>query len=166
MVLLVNGGSASASEIVAAALQEHERATLIGEPTYGKNTVQVWTRLVNGGGVRITISRWFTPEHNSVAPDGVQPDVTEARTAETPPEEDPVLDAAVDYLAELEPTESTGSAPAAVGSSSSEAAATAIDGSTVVGIVGAATRLLASPATKGGGVQVSSSKHATTEAVR
>ncbi len=136
VVLLVNGGSASASEIVAAALQEHDRATLIGEPTYGKNTVQVWTRLVNGGGVRITISRWFTPEHNSVAPDGVQPDVTAARTAETPPEEDPVLDAAVDYLADLEPTESTGSVPADVGSSSSDAAATAIDGSTVVGIVG------------------------------
>jgi carboxyl-terminal processing protease len=100
VVLLVNGGSASASEIVAAALQEHERATLIGEPTFGKNTVQVWSPLVNEGGVRITISRWFTPDHNSVAPDGVQPDIAVARTAETPPEEDPVLDAAVEYLAD------------------------------------------------------------------
>lgn len=99
VVLLVNGGSASASEIVAAALAEHDRATLIGEPTYGKNTVQVWSELVNGGGVRITISRWFTPDHNSVAPDGVQPDITVARTPQTPPEDDPVLDAAVDFLA-------------------------------------------------------------------
>jgi carboxyl-terminal processing protease len=100
VVVLVNGGSASASEIVAAALQETGRATVVGEPTFGKNTVQVWGRLGNGGGVRITISRWFTPEHNSVAPDGIQPDIDAARTAETPPEEDPVLDAALAYLAE------------------------------------------------------------------
>jgi carboxyl-terminal processing protease len=100
VALLVNGGSASASEIVAAALQEHERATLIGEPTFGKNSVQVWSRLVNDGGVRITISRWFTPDHNSVAPDGVQPDIAAARTAETPPTEDPVLDAALAFLAD------------------------------------------------------------------
>ncbi len=99
VVVLVNGGSASASEIVAAALLETGRATLIGEPTYGKNTVQIWDELVNGGGVRITISRWFTPEHNSVAPDGVQPDITVAVPEDTPPEEDPVLDEALAYLA-------------------------------------------------------------------
>jgi carboxyl-terminal processing protease len=100
VVVLVNGGSASASEIVAAALQEHGRATLVGEPTFGKNTVQVWGRLENEGGVRITISRWFTPDHNSVAPDGIQPDIAAAPTAETPPEDDPILQAALEYLAE------------------------------------------------------------------
>jgi carboxyl-terminal processing protease len=100
LVVLVNGGSASASEIVAAALQERGRATLVGEPTFGKNTVQVWGRLENDGGVRITISRWFTPEHNSVAPDGVQPDIDAARSDDTPPEEDPVLDAALEFLAD------------------------------------------------------------------
>ena len=100
VVVLVNGGSASASEIVAAALDEADRATLIGEPSFGKNTVQVWSRLENDGGVRITISRWFTPEHNSVAPGGIQPDITAVRTAETPPDEDPVLDAALAYLAD------------------------------------------------------------------
>lgn len=100
VAVLINGGSASASEIVAAALQETGRATLIGEPSFGKNTVQVWGRLENDGGVRITISRWFTPEHNSVAPDGIQPDIDAARTAETPPEEDPVLDAALAFLAD------------------------------------------------------------------
>jgi carboxyl-terminal processing protease len=99
VAVLVNGGSASASEIVAAALQERGRATLIGEPTFGKNTVQVWGRLENDGGIRITISRWFTPDHNSVAPDGIQPDIVAVRTAETPPEEDPVLDAALEHLA-------------------------------------------------------------------
>ena len=100
LAVLVNGGSASASEIVAAALQERGRATLVGEPTFGKNTVQVWGRLENDGGVRITISRWFTPEHNSVAPDGVQPDIDAARSDDTPPEEDPVLDAALEFLAD------------------------------------------------------------------
>jgi len=98
VVVLVNGGSASASEIVAAALQDHGRATLVGEPSYGKNTVQVWGRLENDGGVRITISRWFTPDHNSVAPDGIQPDIDAARTAETPPEDDPIVDAALSFL--------------------------------------------------------------------
>ena len=100
VAVLVNGGSASASEIVAAALQERGRATLIGEPTFGKNTVQVWARLENEGGIRITISRWFTPDHNSVAPDGIQPDIPAERTEETPPEEDPILDAALEYLAD------------------------------------------------------------------
>ena len=108
VVVLVNGGSASASEIVAAALQERGRATLVGEPTFGKNTVQVWGRLENEGGVRITISRWFTPDHNSVAPDGIQPDIAAARTAETPPEEDPILDAALEYLAEQPLAEEAG----------------------------------------------------------
>ena len=100
VAVLINGGSASASEIVASALQDHGRATIIGEPSYGKNTVQVWGRLENDGGVRITISRWFTPDHNSVAPDGIQPDIDAARTAETPPEEDPILDAALSFLAD------------------------------------------------------------------
>jgi len=100
VVVLINPGSASASEIVAAALQETDRATLIGEPTFGKNTVQVWGRLENDAGVRITISRWFTPQHNSVAPDGVQPDIAVSRTDATPPDEDPFLDAALEFLAD------------------------------------------------------------------
>jgi len=100
VAVLINGGSASASEIVASALQDHGRATIIGEPSYGKNTVQVWGRLENDGGVRITISRWFTPDHNSVAPDGLQPDIDAARAADTRPEEDPILDAALSFLAD------------------------------------------------------------------
>ena len=98
LAVLVNGGSASASEIVAAALKETGRGVIIGQPTYGKNTVQVWTDLVDHGGVRITISRWFTPKHNSVAPDGVQPDITVAVPDGTPPDQDPVLDRAITEL--------------------------------------------------------------------
>jgi carboxyl-terminal processing protease len=98
VVVLVNGGSASASEIVAAALKERERATIVGQPTYGKNTVQVWTELENGGGVRITVSRWFTPDHNSVAPDGVQPDEVVEIPDGTPPEQDLFLERAVELI--------------------------------------------------------------------
>jgi carboxyl-terminal processing protease len=99
LVVLINNGSASASEIVAAALQEHDRATIVGQHSYGKNTVQVYAPLENGGGVRITISRWFTPDHRSVAPHGVQPDVVVEVADGTPPERDLYLERAVEILA-------------------------------------------------------------------
>jgi carboxyl-terminal processing protease len=98
VAVLVNSGSASASEIVAAALKEQGRATIVGERTFGKNTVQVWSKLENQGGVRITISRWFTPKHHSVAPDGVQPDIAVTIPPETPPEHDLVLEKAISFL--------------------------------------------------------------------
>jgi carboxyl-terminal processing protease len=100
VVVLVNGGSASASEIVASALQDRGRATVVGQPTYGKNTVQVWSELENGGGVRITVSRWFTPDHRSVAPDGIQPDEVVEVPDGTPPEQDLFLERAVELLTE------------------------------------------------------------------
>jgi carboxyl-terminal processing protease len=99
VAVLVNNGSASASEIVSAALKETKRATIIGEHTFGKNTVQVWAPLEDGGGVRITISRWFTPQHHSVHPDGVQPTIAVTIPAGTPPEKDLVLDRALAFLA-------------------------------------------------------------------
>jgi carboxyl-terminal processing protease len=133
VVVLINEGSASASEIVAAALQESGRATVVGEPSFGKNTVQVWGRLENAGGVRITISRWFTAGHNSVAPDGIQPDIAAARTAETLPEEDPALDAALAFLAD-QPVADEADAAVPSGSPSASGA-----GETVVGIVGSRT---------------------------
>jgi carboxyl-terminal processing protease len=98
VVVLVNNGSASASEIVSAALQERGRATIIGQHSYGKNTVQLWDPLSNGGGVRITISRWFTPDHNSVAPDGVQPDVVVDVPDGTPSDRDLFLERAIQYI--------------------------------------------------------------------
>ena len=115
LVVLVNNGSASASEIVSAALKELHRATVIGQHTFGKNTVQVWAQLRNGGGVRITISRWFPPNHDSVHPDGVQPDVAVTIPAGTPPEQDLILERALSYLAQnggtaASPAPSTGPA--------------------------------------------------------
>jgi C-terminal peptidase prc len=71
LVVLVDGGSASASEIVAAALHETGRATIVGTPTFGKNTVQIWHDLPNGGGLRLTTDRWFTPGQNAEVEAGV-----------------------------------------------------------------------------------------------
>ncbi len=98
VVVLVDGGSASASEIVAAALQEYGRATIVGQPTFGKNTVQIWNDLPNGGGLRLTTDRWFTPNHNSVAPGGIQPDVLVEAPEEADSDADPQLDEALEIL--------------------------------------------------------------------
>ena len=98
VVVLVDGGSASASEIVAGALKETGRATIAGEPTFGKNTVQIWNDLPNGGGLRITTDRWFTPDHNSAAPDGIQPDEVVASPDDPTSGDDPQLDRAVELV--------------------------------------------------------------------
>lgn len=97
-MVLVNAGSASASEIVAGALQDHGRATILGEPTFGKNTVQVWRDLPDGGGLRITTDRWFTPDHHSAAPDGIPPEVVVASPEVPTGDDDPQLDRALELL--------------------------------------------------------------------
>ncbi|MEB2286503.1 MAG: S41 family peptidase [Anaerolineae bacterium] len=78
MVVLVDQGSASASELVAGALQDHHRAIVVGMPTFGKGSVQRWYALSNGGGIRVTVSRWYTPDGRSVSEHGIQPDVVVA----------------------------------------------------------------------------------------
>ena len=99
LVVLVNGGSASASEIVAGSLQDHERATLIGETTYGKGSVQLPHTLSDGSIMRVTIARWFTPDDRSIDGNGLEPDIPVALTIEDfEAERDPQLDAAIDYL--------------------------------------------------------------------
>ena len=75
VVVLVNRGSASASELVSAVLQERGRATIIGEPTFGKNTVQQRFEVSNGGALNISIARWVTPEGHDSGTIGVQPDI-------------------------------------------------------------------------------------------
>ena len=75
MVVLVNGGSASASEIVAGALQDHNRATVVGTPTFGKGLVQTVMPLSKGRAIKLTTSRYFTPSGDSIHDVGIQPDV-------------------------------------------------------------------------------------------
>ena len=75
LIVLINNGSASASEIVAGALKDHKRAIILGSPTYGKGSVQSIIPLDNGGGIRITISKYYLPSGKSISEVGVKPDI-------------------------------------------------------------------------------------------
>ena len=97
-VVLVNGTTASASEIVAGALQDYKLATLIGEKTYGKGSVQALENLSGGEMLRVTIAKWYTPNGKNINGEGIEPDVKVERTFEQiNKEEDPQLDAALAY---------------------------------------------------------------------
>jgi carboxyl-terminal processing protease len=117
MVVLVNAGSASASELIAGALQDNHRATIVGTKTFGKGSVQTWHTLSNGGGVRITVSRWYTPSGRSVSEVGIDPDVNvpfeiaagEVYDPATMP--DPQLEAALTILRTGEPVQPTVAEP-------------------------------------------------------
>lgn len=99
MVVLVNEYSASASEIVAGALQDYGRATLVGVTTFGKGSVQNWVPLSNGGTLRVTIARWQTPNGRMIHGVGITPDVVvEMTEADYEAGRDPQLDTAVQIL--------------------------------------------------------------------
>jgi len=75
LIVLINNGSASAAEIVAGALQDHKRAILLGETTYGKGSVQSIIPLKNRGAIRLTISKYYLPSGKSISEVGVSPDI-------------------------------------------------------------------------------------------
>jgi len=98
LVVLVDKGSASAAEIVAAALQENDRAKLVGETTFGKGTVQEWQLLSqDAGGFRLTIAKWLTPDKNWVHGKGITPEISVSGEG-APAGTDPVLARALEVL--------------------------------------------------------------------
>jgi carboxyl-terminal processing protease len=78
LIVLVNKGTASASEIVAGALQDHQRAVIMGTQTFGKGSVQTIIELEDGAGLKLTVARYYTPRHRSIQERGITPDVVVA----------------------------------------------------------------------------------------
>lgn len=99
VAVLIDGGSASAAEIVAGALQDLGRATLVGTKSYGKGTIQVWQQLADdNGGFRLTVAKWLTPNGRWIHRVGLTPDVA-VDTTTAKAGSDPVLDRALEVLA-------------------------------------------------------------------
>jgi carboxyl-terminal processing protease len=98
VVVLVDKGSASASEIVAGALQDRNRATIVGETSYGKGTVQQWIPLQDGSALKLTIAKWLTPDKHWIHHVGIVPDVPVAAPTDVTAGKDPVEDKAVEIL--------------------------------------------------------------------
>ncbi len=105
MVVLVNEGSASASEIVAGAVQDLKRGQLVGAKTFGKGSVQLPQTLSDGSILRVTIARWYTPDDRTIDGEGLEPDVVvEITDGEREEQKDPQLDKAIELLGgEIEP---------------------------------------------------------------
>jgi len=99
LVVLVDGGSASAAEIVAGAIQDAGTGILIGEKTYGKGSVQLANTLSDGSQLRVTVAHWFTPKGRGIHEAGLEPDIAVPFTKEAAAAgRDPQLDRAVEYL--------------------------------------------------------------------
>jgi carboxyl-terminal processing protease len=98
-IILANGGSASASEIVAGALQDYKAATVVGEKTFGKGSVQQLEDLRYDSEIKITVAKWFTPNGRGIDKIGLEPDVKVVRTAEdVQNNKDPQMDKALELL--------------------------------------------------------------------
>jgi carboxyl-terminal processing protease len=99
LVVLVNEGSASASEIVAGAVQDNDRGEVVGATTYGKGSVQLPQTLSDGSIMRVTIARWYTPDDRTIDGEGLEPDVlVEITDEQREAGADPQLDKAIELL--------------------------------------------------------------------
>jgi carboxyl-terminal processing protease len=101
LVVLVNGGTASASEIVAAALQGNGRALLMGSTTYGKGTIQEFKELPGAGGYRLSVRKWLTPDRTWIHGVGLAPNINVLPPADEQPGDDAVLDRAIQVVLDL-----------------------------------------------------------------
>lgn len=100
IVVLIDSGSASAAEILAGALAQHNYATLIGTDSFGKGSVQELVPLPQGSALKVTIARWLTPDGTSISLQGLKPEIVVERTPEQRlQDEDPQLKTALEYLA-------------------------------------------------------------------
>ena len=98
-VVLVNQGSASASEIVAGALQDHQKAKIVGKKTFGKGSVQTMQNLEDGSSIKITIAKWLTPQGRSISDEGITPDIEVDLTEDDfNNDKDPQMDKAIEIL--------------------------------------------------------------------
>ena len=109
LVILANQFSASASEILVGALQDHDRATVVGKKTFGKGSVNILRQLDNGGGLFITFARWFTPDGRIIDRNGLEPDI-EITHGDAQQEDIRQLEKAIETLE----SEIQGSAPSAL----------------------------------------------------
>jgi carboxyl-terminal processing protease len=98
LVVLIDGGSASASEIVAGALHDRGRATIVGQTSFGKGTVQQWIELPKTGALKLTIAKWLTPNKTWIHHVGIVPDVVVTPPTDVAAGVDPALDRAVELL--------------------------------------------------------------------
>lgn len=102
VAILIDQGSASASEILAGALQDHEKATLIGTRSYGKGSVQELVK-IGEASLKVTVARWLTPEERSISDGGLTPDIEVLRTPEEAKAgKDPQKERALEFLRTLE----------------------------------------------------------------
>lgn len=99
MIILVDGGTASAAEILAGALREHNKAQLVGTKTFGKGSVQELIKITPETSLKVTVARWFTPKGHNLSEDGLEPDYEVKITAEQiKAQQDPQLDKAIELL--------------------------------------------------------------------